>query len=196
MDVDVGVDVDDEKQQDELAIKIVAEAIGQQLHQLLQDKIHDAVPEQAGTTSAITSEAGTASQEEEEGAADTEAKKELPDATVDIRSRPLDNAISRAGKRCKIDSKSRLASRPAVVRDTYGYGGTVRVKWSADEERALISGLTKYKGLKWAAILKDPEFATKLALRKNTDLKDKYLVLRRRGDYDFTELDRAIAGGK
>ena len=76
------------------------------------------------------------------------------------------------------------------------YGGTVRVKWSADEERALISGLTKYKGLKWAAILKDPEFATTVALRKNTDLKDKYLVLRRRGDYDFTELDRAIAGGK
>ena len=72
----------------------------------------------------------------------------------------------------------------------------MRVKWSADEERALISGLTKLKGLQWAAILKGPEFTTTVALRKNTDLKDKDLVLRRRGDYDFTELDRAIAGGE
>jgi len=96
----VHCEVDDEKQQDELAIKIIAKAMSQQLHQLLQDKIHEAVPMQVGTTSATTSDAGTASQEEEEGAADTEANKELPDAKANIRSRPLDNAISHAGKRC------------------------------------------------------------------------------------------------
>jgi len=186
------VDMDDAKQQEDLAIKIVAEAVGEQLYQLLQDKLHTAVQREAGTAplNTNTGDAGDAFALEDE----EEEEVRAPDAAVDIRSRPASNAISRAGKRCKIDSKNRLVSRPAVQRDEYGYGGTRRVKWSEDEEEALITGITKYKGLKWAAILIDPEFAKKLALRKNTDLKDKYMVLRKRGEYDFSELDRVIAG--
>ena len=187
------MEVDEETQQEDLAIRIVADVFGEFIYQHLRDDIHRSVADVMAP--ATTSEGGTPTQAEER-AVDAEAEKGLPDVTADIRSRPFDNAISRAGQRCKIDSKSRLASRPAVTRDTYGCGGTVRVKWSEEEEHALIAGLTKYKGPKWAAILKDPEFATTLGLRKNTDLKDKYLVLRRRGEYDFTQLDRAIAGSK
>jgi len=200
--MDVDDEADDPEEQDKLAIKIVAEAVGEQLHQLLRGKLHAAIQKEAGAAplNLDTADASTACQEdagaaEANGEENEEEEEEEGKETYSeqIRSRPPNNSISRAGEPCKLDSKNRVVSRPAVQRDVYSYGGTKRVKWSEEEECALIEGLTKYEGPQWAAILRDPLFAKKLALRKNTDLKDKYMVLRRSGEYDFSKLDKAIA---
>ncbi|OMP08312.1 hypothetical protein CCACVL1_01127 [Corchorus capsularis] len=52
--------------------------------------------------------------------------------------------------------------------------GNQKQKWTADEEEALLNGVTKHGPGKWKNILKDPEFAPFLTHRSNIDLKDKW----------------------
>ena len=147
-------------------VSIVAEAVANELHKLKAKAL--------GAQTTFSPFKDTANQESES-----------------IRKKPLSNARTKAGKKCRFDSRNRIVTRPAVKRDTFN-GQRVRVKWSEDEVEALIAGLSKHRGLKWGAILKDPEFGAALGLRTSSDLKDKYLVLRRTGAYNFTELDRAM----
>ncbi|GMI82150.1 hypothetical protein like AT1G17520 [Hibiscus trionum] len=52
--------------------------------------------------------------------------------------------------------------------------GNQKQKWTAEEEEALLAGITKHGPGKWKNILKDPEFAPFLTSRSNIDLKDKW----------------------
>ncbi|XP_039004502.1 telomere repeat-binding factor 4-like [Hibiscus syriacus] len=52
--------------------------------------------------------------------------------------------------------------------------GNQKQKWTAEEEEALLAGITKHGPGKWKNILKDPEFAPFLTHRSNIDLKDKW----------------------
>lgn len=49
--------------------------------------------------------------------------------------------------------------------------GNQKQKWTAEEEEALLAGITKHGPGKWKNILKDPEFAPFLTHRSNIDLK-------------------------
>ncbi|KAL0463809.1 UNVERIFIED_CONTAM: Telomere repeat-binding factor 4 [Sesamum latifolium] len=52
--------------------------------------------------------------------------------------------------------------------------GNQKLKWTTDEEAALMAGVAKHGPGKWKNILVDSEFAHKLASRSNVDLKDKW----------------------
>lgn len=52
--------------------------------------------------------------------------------------------------------------------------GNQKQKWTAEEEEALLAGISKHGPGKWKNILKDPEFAQFLTHRSNIDLKDKW----------------------
>ncbi|KAI6671760.1 hypothetical protein NL676_006645 [Syzygium grande] len=52
--------------------------------------------------------------------------------------------------------------------------GNQKLKWTKDEEGALLAGIAKHGPGKWKNILKDPEFAPALLNRSNIDLKDKW----------------------
>ncbi|XP_031399943.1 telomere repeat-binding factor 4-like isoform X3 [Punica granatum] len=52
--------------------------------------------------------------------------------------------------------------------------GNQKLKWTAEEEEALLAGIAKYGPGKWKNILRDPEFAPSLVNRSNIDLKDKW----------------------
>uniref|UniRef100_A0A7N0UA34 MYB transcription factor n=1 Tax=Kalanchoe fedtschenkoi TaxID=63787 RepID=A0A7N0UA34_KALFE len=49
-----------------------------------------------------------------------------------------------------------------------------KIKWTADEEAALLAGIAKHGPGKWKIILRDTDFATPLQNRSNIDLKDKW----------------------
>lgn len=49
--------------------------------------------------------------------------------------------------------------------------GNQKLKWTAEEEEALLAGVRKHGPGKWKNILRDPEFAEQLANRSNIDLK-------------------------
>ncbi|KAL9311546.1 Telomere repeat-binding factor 5 [Arabidopsis thaliana] len=52
--------------------------------------------------------------------------------------------------------------------------GNQKLKWTAEEEEALLAGIRKHGPGKWKNILRDPEFADQLIHRSNIDLKDKW----------------------
>ncbi|KAG7018274.1 Telomere repeat-binding factor 4 [Cucurbita argyrosperma subsp. argyrosperma] len=52
--------------------------------------------------------------------------------------------------------------------------GNQKLKWTSEEEEALLAGVNKHGPGKWKNILKDPEFAPSLTHRSNIDLKDKW----------------------
>ncbi|CAE5957766.1 unnamed protein product [Arabidopsis arenosa] len=52
--------------------------------------------------------------------------------------------------------------------------GNQKLKWTAEEEEALLAGVGKHGPGKWKNILRDPEFAEQLSSRSNIDLKDKW----------------------
>ncbi|XP_004510409.1 telomere repeat-binding factor 4-like [Cicer arietinum] len=52
--------------------------------------------------------------------------------------------------------------------------GNQKLKWTQEEEEALIAGIEKYGAGKWKNILVDPQFAPLLTSRSNIDLKDKW----------------------
>lgn len=49
--------------------------------------------------------------------------------------------------------------------------GNQKLKWTQEEEEALIAGIEKYGAGKWKNILVDPQFAPLLTSRSNIDLK-------------------------
>ncbi|WJX92137.1 hypothetical protein P8452_73820 [Trifolium repens] len=52
--------------------------------------------------------------------------------------------------------------------------GNQKIKWTSEEEDALIAGIKKHGAGKWKTILLDPQFAPLLTSRSNIDLKDKW----------------------
>ncbi|CAA7043048.1 unnamed protein product [Microthlaspi erraticum] len=52
--------------------------------------------------------------------------------------------------------------------------GNQKLKWTAEEEEALLAGIKKHGPGKWKNILRDPEFSDQLINRSNIDLKDKW----------------------
>uniref|UniRef100_A0A7N0VFA6 MYB transcription factor n=1 Tax=Kalanchoe fedtschenkoi TaxID=63787 RepID=A0A7N0VFA6_KALFE len=52
--------------------------------------------------------------------------------------------------------------------------GNPKLKWTAEEEEALLSGIARHGAGKWKNILTDPEFAPVFSKRTNIDLKDKW----------------------
>ncbi|XP_009110403.1 telomere repeat-binding factor 4 isoform X1 [Brassica rapa] len=52
--------------------------------------------------------------------------------------------------------------------------GNQKLKWTEEEEEALLAGVRKHGPGKWKNILRDPEFAGQLSNRSNIDLKDKW----------------------
>ncbi|KAG7589905.1 Linker histone H1/H5 domain H15 [Arabidopsis suecica] len=52
--------------------------------------------------------------------------------------------------------------------------GNQKLKWTGEEEEALLAGIGKHGPGKWKNILRDPEFADQLIHRSNIDLKDKW----------------------
>ncbi|CAH8391037.1 unnamed protein product [Eruca vesicaria subsp. sativa] len=52
--------------------------------------------------------------------------------------------------------------------------GNQKLKWTEEEEEALLAGVEKHGPGKWKNILRDPEFAFPLSSRSNIDLKDKW----------------------
>ncbi|XP_010416038.1 PREDICTED: telomere repeat-binding factor 5-like isoform X2 [Camelina sativa] len=52
--------------------------------------------------------------------------------------------------------------------------GNQKLKWTGEEEEALLAGIAKHGAGKWKNILRDPEFSKKLINRSNIDLKDKW----------------------
>lgn len=49
--------------------------------------------------------------------------------------------------------------------------GNQKLKWTGEEEEALLAGIAKHGAGKWKNILRDPEFAGQLIHRSNIDLK-------------------------
>ncbi|CAN8304898.1 unnamed protein product [Cochlearia groenlandica] len=52
--------------------------------------------------------------------------------------------------------------------------GNQKLKWTEEEEEALLAGVEKHGLGKWKNILRDPEFTDQLHHRSNIDLKDKW----------------------
>ncbi|KAG2259552.1 hypothetical protein Bca52824_078846 [Brassica carinata] len=52
--------------------------------------------------------------------------------------------------------------------------GNQKLKWTEEEEEALLAGVKKHGPGKWKNILRDPDFADPLSNRSNIDLKDKW----------------------
>lgn len=74
--------------------------------------------------------------------------------------------------------------------------GKLRMKWTEEEDAALIKGMQKYKDTAWAKICADPEFGEVLQYRSNRDLKDRYVNLRKHDSYDFKAFDKIRADMK
>lgn len=55
--------------------------------------------------------------------------------------------------------------------------GNQKLKWTEEEEEALLAGVSKHGPGKWKNILKDPEFAPYLTHRSNIDLKVLIILL-------------------
>ena len=89
-------------------------------------------------------------------------------------------AVNAFGDKVKLTSKRRIGSVAAKPREK-----GKRINWTAEEDEALVGGLKKYRTTAWAKILKDHQFASALALRRNTDLKDRYVILKKKGLYDL-----------
>jgi hypothetical protein len=49
--------------------------------------------------------------------------------------------------------------------------GNQKIKWTSEEEDALVEGIKKHGTGKWKTILLDPQFAPLLTSRSNIDLK-------------------------
>lgn len=49
--------------------------------------------------------------------------------------------------------------------------GNQKLKWTSDEEKALLAGIEKHGTGRWKSILQDPQFAPFLTHRSNIDLK-------------------------
>ncbi|MCI38396.1 telomere repeat-binding factor 4-like, partial [Trifolium medium] len=49
--------------------------------------------------------------------------------------------------------------------------GNQKLKWTSEEEDALVAGIKKHGAGKWKTILLDPQFAPLLTSRSNIDLK-------------------------
>jgi hypothetical protein len=49
--------------------------------------------------------------------------------------------------------------------------GNQKIKWTSEEEDALVEGIKKHGAGKWKTILLDPQFAPLLTSRSNIDLK-------------------------
>ncbi|XP_010471305.1 PREDICTED: telomere repeat-binding factor 5 [Camelina sativa] len=52
--------------------------------------------------------------------------------------------------------------------------GNQKLKWTGEEEEALLAGIAKHGAGKWKNILRDSEFSNQLINRSNIDLKDKW----------------------
>ncbi|KAJ0237350.1 Telomere repeat-binding factor 4 [Hirschfeldia incana] len=52
--------------------------------------------------------------------------------------------------------------------------GNQKLKWTEEEEEALLAGVHRHGPGKWKNILRDPDFALPLFNRSNIDLKDKW----------------------
>ncbi|KAL0877937.1 hypothetical protein Bca101_027643 [Brassica carinata] len=48
--------------------------------------------------------------------------------------------------------------------------GNQKLKWTGDEEDALLAGIAKHGAGKWKNNLRDPEFSDQLINRSNIDL--------------------------
>lgn len=59
-----------------------------------------------------------------------------------------------------------------------------RVRWTSDEEDALLEGVEKYGTSAWANIRDDPELKHRFNCRTNMNLKDKFRNLQRKGVVD------------
>ena len=99
----------------------------------------------------------------------------------DIRAKSVE-PIGRLGQITAIDSRERLTSQAAIPRDFTSTNSRIKVPWNDDEVAALVSGIDKF-GCRWRKILVDKEFAERLRLRNNVDLKDKYRNLIKTGAY-------------
>ena len=55
--------------------------------------------------------------------------------------------------------------------------GNHKLKWTEEEEEALLAGVQKHGPGKWKNIIKDPEFADSLCNRSNIDLKVSSFLL-------------------
>ncbi|CAA2964902.1 telomere repeat-binding factor 4-like [Olea europaea subsp. europaea] len=58
--------------------------------------------------------------------------------------------------------------------------GNPKLKWTLEEEEAITAAVAKLGTGQWKNILKDPEFAPRLANRSNVQLKDKWRSMRNR----------------
>ncbi|CAI9757688.1 unnamed protein product [Fraxinus pennsylvanica] len=56
--------------------------------------------------------------------------------------------------------------------------GHPKLKWTSEEEEAIKAAVAKFGTGQWKNILKDPEFAPRLANRSNVQLKDKWRSMR------------------
>uniref|UniRef100_A0A1J3D3F7 MYB transcription factor n=1 Tax=Noccaea caerulescens TaxID=107243 RepID=A0A1J3D3F7_NOCCA len=65
--------------------------------------------------------------------------------------------------------------------------GNQKLKWTAEEEEALLAGIKKHGPGKWKNILRDPEFSDQLINRSNIDLKDKWRNLSVAPGIQFTK---------
>ncbi|GKA81798.1 probable ubiquitin-like-specific protease 2A isoform X1 [Tanacetum coccineum] len=61
-------------------------------------------------------------------------------------------------------------------------------KWTTEEEGALYDGVAKHGVGKWKIVLSDPQFASSLVNRSNTDLKNKWRSLSKKFDMPKTRL--------
>ncbi|CAM8907968.1 unnamed protein product [Rhodiola kirilowii] len=52
--------------------------------------------------------------------------------------------------------------------------GNQKLKWTAEEEEALLAGIDKHGTGKWKNILRNTEFSSALKNRSNIDLKNKW----------------------
>jgi hypothetical protein len=66
-----------------------------------------------------------------------------------------------------------IANIPAVDASEPRHTGG-RLKWSVDEENALLEGVRTHGLGSWSIILEDPRFSGRLTHRSNVDIKDKY----------------------
>lgn len=55
--------------------------------------------------------------------------------------------------------------------------GDQKLKWTWDEEGALLAGIAKHGAGRWKNTLRDPEFSDQLINRSNIDLKVTSLTI-------------------
>ena len=66
--------------------------------------------------------------------------------------------------------------------------GVKRMRFTEEEDEAIIAGLSHYMTTDWNSILHDDRFCEILKYRTTVNLKDRYRQLRKM-NYDFTEFD-------